>query len=194
MNSVKKQIITIAGRPGSGKSTTAKGVASGLRYNHFSSGDLFRQLSKEQGIDVLQLNLAAEAEKGIPRADALVDQKLRDIGEQEDQIVIDSRTAWHWIPQSFKVFLDLDLHTAAQRILGSMTPERISAEHIPDDPNAYAATLQQRLDSESRRYKKLYGVDPYEMSQYDLIVDTATHNLEEVIELVLKEYQAWLNS
>ncbi|MGZ6005361.1 MAG: nucleoside monophosphate kinase, partial [Candidatus Saccharimonadales bacterium] len=53
---MKRQIITIAGRPGSGKSTTAKMVASKLSFEHFSSGDLFRAIAKEWGIDVLQAN------------------------------------------------------------------------------------------------------------------------------------------
>jgi cytidylate kinase len=53
----KKHIITIGGRPSSGKSSTAKAVAAALGYDHFSSGDLFRQLGKEHGIDVLQANI-----------------------------------------------------------------------------------------------------------------------------------------
>lgn len=183
-------IITIAGRPGSGKSTTAKGVAGRLQYEHFSSGDLFRAIGKEQGEDVMQANLAAErAKEEIPRIDYLVDQRLREIGETEDKMVIDSRTAWHWIPQSFKVFLDLDLTVAAERIIKEMTPERIAAEHVPEDPKEYAKVLQDRLDSESRRYKKLYDIDPYVMDNYDLVIDTATNNIEQVIELVVEGFK-----
>lgn len=187
----KKQIITIAGRPGSGKSTTAKGVAAALGYQHFSSGDLFREASKQQGLDVLQLNLAAEKAEGISTVDTLVDQRLRDIGNNEDTIVIDSRTAWHWIPQSFKVYLDLDLTTAAQRILAAMTPERIAAEHIPDDPDEYGKVLQNRLDSETRRYKKIYNIDPSKITNYDLVIDTKTTNLEQTVQMVLEKYKEW---
>lgn len=194
MNETKKHIITIAGRPGSGKSTTAKGVAKQLGYKHFSSGDLFRQVSKEHGVDVLQLNLDAERVEGISDVDELVDQKLRDIGKTENEIVIDSRMAWHWMPGSFKVFLDLDLKTAAQRILSSMTLERMEAENIPSTPEEYAKVLLKRLESESRRYKKMYDVDPYHVENYDLIVDTRVYGPEEAITYVMKKYKEWLKS
>jgi len=184
----KKHIITIAGRPGSGKSTTSKALAARLGYQHFSSGDLFRAISKERGIDVNQANLLAEQEKEI---DHLVIQRLRDIGENEDQRVIDSRLAWHWMPQSFKVYLDLELEMAAQRILKNMDQERLENEHIPDDPVQYAALLQERLDSESRRYKALYGVNPYDHANYDLVVDTAINSPEEVVDKILDAFSRW---
>lgn len=188
-----KQIITIAGRPGSGKSSTAKDVARVLGFTHFSSGDLFREASKQRGQNVLESNLAAEQADGISEVDALVDQRLRDIGETGGRVVIDSRTAWHWIPGSFKVFLDLDVVVAAERILGDMTPKRIAAEHIPDNPAEYAAHLQARLDSESRRYKKLYGIDPSQLDNYDLVIDTKANNLETVVGMVIDGYKKWRN-
>ena len=186
----KKHIITIAGRPGSGKSTTAKGLAMKLGYEHFSSGDLFRAISKEQGIDVLQANLAAEQEATI---DHLVDQRLRDIGASEDNKVIDSRMAWHWMPNSYKVYLDLDILAAAQRTLGGRDMS-LHNEEVPENPEEYAKVLQQRLDSEARRYKALYDLNPYDMSNYDLVVDTAANNPDQVLEIVLLEFQKWLDS
>ncbi len=187
---MKKHIITIAGRPGSGKSTTAKAVASQLGYLHFSSGDLFRALAREHGIDVLNANLSAEENAEIDHA---VDGRLREMGESEDQLVVDSRTAWHWMPDSFKVFLDLELLVAAERILANMDDERLASEHVHRDVGEYAAVLQQRLDSESRRYKKLYNIDPYKTENYDLVVDTQKHNPEQTITLVLHKYEEWLN-
>lgn len=182
-------MITIAGRPGSGKSTTARATASLLGYQHFSSGDLFRALAREHGIDVLQANLTAEENAEIDHA---VDGRLKEMGIQEDQLVVDSRMAWHWMPFSFKVFLDLDLEIAAQRILNSMDEIRIISERIPNDPQAYAATLQQRLDSEARRYKALYDANPYDMSNYDLVIDTATNNAEQAVEQVVAAFREWV--
>ena len=189
MESDKKRIITIAGRPGSGKSSTARSVAEVLGYKHFSSGDLFRALAREQGIDVLQANLSAEENAEL---DHLVDGRLQEIGKTEERIVIDSRTAWHWIPRSFKVFLDLDLEIAAERILATIDEERLASEHTHRDPVEYAGVLQQRLDSESRRYKKLYDIDPYVTENYDLVVDTAANDLRTVSQIVLDGYEAWL--
>lgn len=191
MSRQNQEIITIGGRPGSGKSTTAKGIARILGFTHFSSGDLFRQASKERGQTVLESNQAAEKEEGISDIDQLVDQKLRDIGRSATQVVIDSRMAWHWMPNSFRVFLDLDIQTAAERILDDMTPERIAAEHIPEDPILYAEQLGERLASETRRYKKMYDVDPYDFANYDLIVDTKQHDLQATIDLIIQEYTKW---
>jgi len=185
----KKHIITIAGRPGSGKSTTAKGLASSLEYQRFSSGDFFRAIGKERGIDVFQTNLAAENDTNI---DELVDQKLRDLGAASDHLIIDSRMAWHWMPYSFKVYLDLDITTAAERIFKALEKERLAAEHIPDTAAEYAILLQQRLDSEAKRYESLYHVNPYDVSNYDLVVNSAEHTTQEVQRIITEAYTSWL--
>ena len=187
----KKNIITIAGKPGSGKSTASKDIAATLGYKHFSSGDLFRAIGKERGVNVFEANLAAEQEKEI---DHMVDQKLRDIYESEDELVIDSRMAWHWMPASFKVYLDLDLEIAATRIINDMDELRRVAEDIPEKPSEYAKRLQDRLDSETRRYLNLYNVNPYDVNNYDLVVDTEANNKKQAVELVLTKYSKWLKT
>lgn len=187
----KKHIITIAGRPGSGKSSTSRLVAKELGYEHFSSGDLFRAIGRERGIDVHQTNLAAEQEKAI---DELVDQRLREIGETQEEVVIDSRLAWHWIPASFKVYLDLDLAIAAERILANIDPKRAADEHIPEDPKAYAQALQHRLESETRRYKSWYDANPYDLNNYDLVIDTAKYGLSAAVTEIIERYKSWQNS
>jgi len=183
-------IITIAGKPGSGKSTTSKAVAAELGFQHFSSGDLFRAISKEQGLDLLSGNAHAEKDAAIDHA---VDQRLRDIGATESDIVIDSRMAWHWMPQSFKVYLNLDMKIAAQRIIANTDPERLVHEHIPSDPVDYAQQLTLRFESEARRYESLYGVNPYDLENYDLVVDTAENNAEQSIALVIDAYRRWIS-
>lgn len=186
----KKHIITIAGKPGSGKSTTSKNLASRLGYKHFSSGDLFRAIGKERGIDVFQTNVTAETEKEI---DYMVDEKLKNIGTNEDELVIDSRMAWHWMPYSFRIYLDLDLETAAKRILKKINPERLEVEDIPEDPKEYTKRLQERLDSEVKRYMNLYQQNPYDTANYDLVVDTNKNGPDEVIDIVLEKYKEWLD-
>lgn len=160
-----------------------------LGFDHFSSGDLFRALAGERGIDVLQANLSAEENAEL---DELVDGRLREIGTNEDRKVIDSRTAWHWIPSSFKVFLDLNLQTAAQRILSEVNESRMLSENIHEDPRSYAQLLQNRLDSETRRYKASYGINPYDMTNYDLVVDTGANDIEQVVKTVVSGFKGWL--
>ena len=191
-DTTKKHIITISGMLGAGKSTTAKQLAEELGYLHFSSGDLMRAIGKEHGIDdIRQVNLENEKDH---KFDYLVDERLRQIGKNENEIIIDSRMAWHWIPGAFKVFLDISLDDAVPRIMASISPERRTTEHIPDDPKEYKKLLKERMDSENRRYDKLYGVDLYDLSQYDLVIDTMNNPFDAVVEKVLTAYRLWLAS
>ena len=191
-DTTKKHIITISGMLGAGKSTTAKQLAEELGYLHFSSGDLMRAIGKEHGIDdIRQVNLENEKDH---KFDYLVDERLRQIGKNENEIIIDSRMAWHWIPGAFKVFLDISLDDAVSRIMASISPERRTTEHIPDDPKEYKKLLKERMDSENRRYDKLYGVDLYDLSQYDLVIDTMNNPFDAVVEKVLTAYRLWLAS
>jgi cytidylate kinase len=187
---MKKRIITIAGKPGSGKSSTAKAVAQKLGFRHFSSGDLFRQLGKERGVDVLAANKAAGVVEDL---DKLVDGKLQEMGKTENEIVIDSRTAWHWMPDSFKVFLDLDMETAAKRILNEDGGHRQNSEEIHENPKDYAQSLKHRMDVERKRYAAIYDIDPYDTSNYDLVIDTSNLTLDEVAAKVLEAYENWQN-
>lgn len=192
---MNKHIITIAGKPGSGKSSTAKRLAERLNYDHFSSGDLFREIARTRGQNVKQANLDAESKQlDGDNIDFLVDQRLREIGETDDNKVIDSRTAWHWIPGAFKVFIDLDLLVAAERIIESAKEIDIADsrnEHIPTDAKEYAVELNERLASESRRYESIYGIDPYDTANHDFVIDSNANTLEEVIDKVYDAYTNW---
>ena len=48
-----------------------------------------------------------------------------------ENIVVDSRLAWHFIPNSFKVFLDVDWITAGNRLIGA-NRETENGENLED--------------------------------------------------------------
>ncbi len=187
----KKEIITICGRLGSGKSSTAKGVAKSLGFAHYSSGDFFREVAVELGISVTELNIRAEKE---PDIDKKVDSKWKEIREKS-KLVIDSRTAYHWIPESFKVYLDLPEEIAKQRIVNSIkeNPLRAQSEQVSTPEEAYIK-MRERFESEQKRYWELYKIDNTKKSNYDLVIDTNKNNLEEVINLIISEYKKWINN
>src|SRR5262249_17507227 len=117
---MKKQIITIAGSPGSGKSSTARAIAAALGFRHFSSLDLFRRLAVERGESIEAMNISAEVQRDI---DLKVDNLLQEMYRTEQKLVIDSRMAWCWMPGSFKAFLVLDPDSAAERIFSHLQQE-----------------------------------------------------------------------
>ena len=75
-----------------------------------------------------------------------------------------------------------------------MDEKRREAEEIPEKPSEYAKRLQERLDSETRRYSNLYNANPYDSNNYDLVVDTEANNKEQAVTSVIDEYKKWLES
>ena len=186
---MKKEIITICGRLGSGKSSTAKGVAQVLEYKHFSSGDFFRQVGLELGLSVTETNKRAETD---PRIDEMTDQKLRDMRNSE-KVVIDSRTAYHWIPESFKIYLDLPPEIAKERILSSIEKDalRKQSEQVSSSEEVFEK-INERFESEQKRYWDLYKINNTDKSQFDLVIDTNKNNLSDVINIIVSEYKKWM--
>ena len=184
---MRRQIITIAGLLGSGKSSTARAVASVLGFRHFSSGDLFRQLAVERGESIEAMNISAEVQRDI---DLKVDDLLQQMYRTDERLVIDSRMAWHWMPLSFKVFLVLDPSTAAERIFNHLQDEgRMSeaAASVQEVRNS----IDRRFASEQKRYAALYGVNATDPLNFDIIINTKHNNLTTVTTIVAAAYHAW---
>jgi len=185
---MKKEIITICGGLGSGKSSTAKKVAEVLGFKHFSSGDFFRQVGLELGLSVTETSIRAETD---PTIDEMTDQKLRDMCNAE-KVVIDSRTAYHWIPESFKVYLDLPKDIAKERILNSIKENQLRAqsEQVKNSEEVLEK-MTARFESEQKRYWDLYKINNTDKKQFDLVVDTNKNNLKQVVDIVVSEYKKW---
>lgn len=187
---MRQSIITIAGAIGSGKSSTARTIAAKLGYKHFSSGDLFRKIASDRGLSVEALNLTAEEQADI---DHQVDQLLKKMGEEESNLVIDSRLAFHWMPRSFKVYLGLDPDTAAKRIFNHMQTEgRLS--QTADSVDEVRKNIDTRVESERKRYTNLYNIDVTDTSPFDLVIDTRVNALEDVVDIIIENYNVWLKS
>lgn len=190
----KKHIITIAGSLGSGKSSTAKMVAEILGYTHASGGDFMRAIASERGMSLEELGKLAETDTSIDEA---LDEQNKKIGKKNN-IVIDSRLGFHFIPKSFKVLLVLDSHIAAERILldSKVNPNRHKeANNEFDTVENIANSITQRLESERKRYKELYGIEDHRDPKYfNLIIDTSKYPLEDVSSQIVEAYKRWLEN
>jgi predicted cytidylate kinase len=174
--------ITIAGKAGSGKSVVSERLAKDLGYKHYSTGDFWREIASEMGMDVLTLNKYAETHEEI---DHKMDDRQKKLGETEDDFVIDGRLSWHFVPDSVKIFLDVKDEVGAERILGDKTRTTEGYHDVKDA----VVKLHERRDSEKKRYGDLYGIDPYDVSNYDIVVDTTSLTIEEVVAEVKKEIE-----
>jgi CMP/dCMP kinase len=188
---MKRQIITIAGSPGSGKSSTAKAVAAALGFRHFSSGDLFRQLAVERGESIEAMNISAEVQRDIDlKVDNLLQDMYRTDEKTDEKLVIDSRMAWRWMPSSFKVFLILDPHTAAERIFNHLQGEGRLSEDAKSIEEV-RKSIDRRFASEQKRYARLYGVNATDPLNFDIVINTKHNDLKAVTAMLLAAYQAW---
>lgn len=188
----KKHIITISGKPGSGKSSTADRIAELLGYSRYSSGDLVRKHTKQHNITLMEFNRRAANDHSL---DFKIDEALRALRNDND-LVIDSRLGFYWIPESFKVYLELDIDVATARIFKDAvnnqgrTTEAETAHSLSD----VQKQVQARLNTEVRRFQQLYGVNPYDTSHFDLIVNTSRHSPETVALTIFDTYKKWLLS
>jgi len=189
----KKHIITIAGKLGSGKSSTAKRVAEILSYKHFSTGDFFRAIAEKRGVSLVDLNKLAETDLSI---DKEADDRNIEIGSMED-VVLDSRLGFYFIPLSFKVFLDISPEIAAKRILedkkNNLNRSKESTGAFDTEENILNS-ISERLTLEKNRYKELYGIeDNTSPLHFNLVINTEENPLEEVSKKIVEEYNNWLN-
>lgn len=188
----KKHIITIAGSLGSGKSSTAKRVAEILGYQHFSTGDFFRAIAEKRGVSTVELNKIAETDLSV---DKEADDRNIEIGKMEN-VVLDSRLAFHFIPDSFKIFLEVNPIVAAKRILED---KKNNLNRSKESQNAFDTvenildSISERLVLEKNRYKELYNIDDTTSHEhFDIIINTEKMPLEEVSKKVVEEYNNWL--
>jgi CMP/dCMP kinase len=187
----RKHIITISGKPGSGKSSTADRVAELLGYTRHSSGDMVRRVLAKEGMSLEEYNKRAEDEHDL---DDKVDEELRSLRSAKD-VVVDSRLGFYWIPESFKVYLDLDLEVATARIFKDAVnnKKRSGAGESGSLPDI-ARKVRERMQDEQNRFRTLYGIDPYSTHHFDLVIDTSRHDPQSVAITVFDVYREWLDS
>lgn len=188
----RKHIITLTGKPGSGKSSTADRVAEMLGYTRYSSGEYVRAHIHNKKITLDAYNKKAESS---PEYDYKIDEELRKLRMHED-IIIDARLGFYWIPESFKVFLDLNNDVAIARIFkdANFNTRRSDAGEGGESMADVADQVEERMRSERIRFKSLYGINPYSIEHFDLVIDTSRHSPQTVALTIFDTYKKWLRS
>ncbi|MDR0446746.1 MAG: cytidylate kinase family protein [Oscillospiraceae bacterium] len=173
--------ISITGSLGSGKSTVCKERADRYALTIFSTGTVQREIAVEMGMTTFELNRYMEAH---PEIDRKIDDGLIRLSDSTADMAIDSRMAWHFVRDTYKVFLVTDESVAARRV---MADKRGPSEGYSDEKDA-KAQLKARRASENRRYLQKYGVDCYDLRNYDLVIDTTKSPPAPIADLIMSSY------
>ena len=176
-------IISFGGNAGSGKSTIAKMLAEKLGWPRHYIGGIRREKAKERGLSLHEYNKMGELD---PSTDLEVDLYQKTLGETSDNFIIEGRTSWFLIPNSLKIFLDVDEKIGAERVLNELkkSNERNESVKMPKNLKEMIEINQQRKTSDILRYEKYYQKNVYDPQNFDLVIDTSKLSPEEVFDKV----------
>lgn len=179
-------IITITGKPCSGKGTVGKLFCNKYNFEYICTGDMFRKLSQEMSKTITSI----QEDESVKIIDAQIDGYIENLGKEKlnENILIDSRLAWHFIPNSFKVFIDVDWDIAGERLVQANRPtEQYS------NVNEAISALQHRWKIENDRYTELYSTNNLDTKQYNLYLSSNNKTPEELCDIIFDSYQKFLS-
>ena len=181
----RKDVISITGDLASGQSTVSKMLADELGFSLYRNGEYFRQLAIEKNMSVTEFGEYVENHLEIDRD---IEKSAAEYAATHNNIVIDAKMGWYAVPDSFKVYLKVDIDIAAKRAF--LDPNRKRSESLPT-LEAQKADMIRRTKNDLNRYHKLYGVYRNDMSNYDFVLDTGNLKPEEVLNRIKEEYEKW---
>ena len=184
---MKKNIISLAGELSSGTGTVSKILMEELKYGVYRNGDYFRKLAKEKEMSITEFN---EYVKDHPEIDIQVENSAKEYAQDHDNFIIDARLGWYAVPESFKVYLKVDINVAAERAFNNQDEEKKQTERF-NTIEEQKADMQKRYRLENERYYEVYGVRKDDMSNYDLVIDTTKQTPKETADIIIEEYLKW---
>jgi cytidylate kinase len=176
-------IITIGGKPGSGKSVVGEGLSEILGFEYIDVGGLRRVAAADQGMTIEAFNEWSELNP--VEGDNFFDDYIRaTVGKKKNAIVV-GRLAFWTLPQSLKVFLDVSADVGAKRIFDVKQLSDARNEDVAETLETQKKLVADRISSDSKRYLKAYGVDCYDTSKFDVVIDTSNIGITDVIQAIL---------
>jgi cytidylate kinase len=180
-----KNIIVMSGDIGSGKSSVAMALKQLTGFDIIGTGTIQRAIARRRGVTTLELNKISQTDRSI---DDEIDSYVVELGKTQDHLILDSRLAWHFIPESFKVFLAVDPVVGAERVF--------NASRNDENNPSLEVTLENNLkrqEIEDQRFHQLYSVNFRKYSNYDLIIDTSFTTPEVIAGKIKDCFDARLN-
>lgn len=179
-------LISITGRLGSGKSTVCKIMKERYGFEIYSTGTINREFARRLGISTLELNKRLNED---PSLDHEIDGTVTKLSEErkDDKLIFDSRMAWHFAKNTFKIFLTIEPMEAARRVM----KDQRGAEERYTDVNDACDKLVERSRVERDRFVDIYGVDYYDYNNFNIVVDTTSRTPEEVVAIIMENYEEY---
>jgi cytidylate kinase len=109
------------------------------------------------------------------------------IEHKDDNMIFDSRMAWHFALNTFKIFLTIDAMEAANRVIKNQRGE----EERYVDVNDACEKLVERSRVERDRFVDIYGVDYYDYNNFDIVVDTTSRTPDEVVAIIMENFESY---
>jgi cytidylate kinase len=159
-------------------------VAEKLGWPRYYMGQMFREMAAEKGMTLPEFRKICDVD---PDFDKKVDDFIIKLSKEVDKFIIESRTAWHFIPNSLKIYLKVDSGVAAERIFKSIGGEnnRSNEDTELKTVEDIQKSILKRRSEDSERYFLLYGIHQDDEKNYDLIVDTTNLTVEKVFLAVM---------
>lgn len=190
-------IVIVCGLPGAGKSVLVERLAKHYKLKKVFASDILKQLKGKKGKKVEKIDVSKtakssgwwETEEGqkfnLERLedksfDKALDDKLLEIIEKEDNLIMDSRTM-PWLAKKeglIKIWITASPNIRAQRVAG----------RDKEDWKKVLQMMEQRLEIDKKIYKKLYKIDFSEdLMPFQIRLDTSNMGEEEVFQNVVQK-------
>jgi len=183
-------IITISGTPGSGKSTVAKILQKKLHAERIYVGGIRRELAREKGITLEELNEYAKTHAETDRdVDRKASEHAKKLEKEGKTVISEGYTQFYFLPKSIKIFIKVSPDEAARRIWKDLQQKETREARNEGDITSLEQMkkrVHERLKEDNARYKKYYGLDYLDESHYDLVLDSTNSTADKVAEKIIK--------
>lgn len=168
-------VVTVSGLPGSGTSTACRLLQEKLGFRWVNTGQLFREMAREHGMDLNQFGRYAQDHHEI---DEELDRRQLQLAS-EGRIILEGRLSGQVLrrgeARAITVWVDAPEEVRLARVSGR---DGLTLEQ------AREFTLKrERLERE--RYLQIYGIDLADLSVYDLVLDSSKMLPEAIVEAIL---------
>ena len=167
--SMEEMIIAIAGLTGSGKNTLGEQLAQALGFRLVCP--TFKDLAKKEGLSLMEFQKRAEKDQNI---DKKFDAELK--SQAKGNCVVTTWLGPWMVPADMRIYV--------------FAPADIRADRVAKRDGITIAQakkhIKERDEENHARYLKLYSIDIYDTSNFDLCISSGKFSKEEMLELALQ--------